>query len=175
MHPIAATGEHSGAIRAIASLLERQRIPSVFVGNVARAAYLGTGVGAGSVDVIATLSAEQKNAVAMMASHRGFEVQRELVEATEELDLIPLHFGGVRVHVLVASNALYGRMVADGVEAAFEDLTLRVPRIEDFALLLQMNDELDALAALAGEPEFDRTSYNRKLESIGLRALVIPE
>jgi hypothetical protein len=134
---------------------------------------------------------QQMNQVAMMASHRGFRVEREEVEATEELDLIPMHFEDVRVHVLVASNALYGRMVADGVVAEWpgrqvaEDVATRqpgnpvtqfkVPRIEDFALLLQMSNDVTALMTLLESAEFDRNYYNEKLTSIGLRELVVPE
>lgn len=157
----------------------RLRAGFVFVGSVARSAYLGDLVDGQSVDVVAAISPEQKGQVAMMASHRGFRVDRAETEASEELDLVPLKFadpeGDVRIHVLVASNALYGRMVSEAVEAAFEDVTVRVPRSEDYAILLQMGSELAALEQLAASPEFDRASYNRKLESIGLRELVIPE
>ncbi len=179
MQSIAATPRYGRAIRAVAELLTRLRAGFVFVGSVARAATLGEPVRGGAVDVLAAISSEQKNQVAMMASHRGFLVDRAETEATEELDLVPLKFadseGDVRVHVLVASNALYGRMVAEGVEAAFEELRVRVPRAEDFAILLQLGGELAALEQLVESPEFDRASYNRKVESIGLRELVIPE
>ncbi len=179
MQPIAASARYSRAIRAVAELLTRLRAGFVFVGSVARSAYLGPPVDSHSVDVVAAISPEQKSQVAMMASHRGFLVDRAETEASEELDLVPLKFadpeGDVRVHVLVASNALYGRMVAEGVEAAFEELSVRVPRPEDYAILLQMSGDPAALERLATSPEFDRASYNRKLESIGLRELVIPE
>jgi hypothetical protein len=69
------------------------------------------------------MQGQQKNNVAMMASHRGFRVDRDEIEATEELDLVPLMFvdeaGDVRVHVLVASNALYARMFASSATARF--------------------------------------------------------
>ena len=117
MHRIAASPLYERAIAAVADLLTRQRLDYVFAGTVARAAHLGTPVDAGSIDVIATMGPQQMNQVAMMASHRGFRVERDEIEAAEELDLIPMHFEDVRVHVLVASNALYGRMVADGVVA----------------------------------------------------------
>jgi hypothetical protein len=171
MHRIAASPLYERVIAAVADLLTRQRLDFVFAGNVARAAHLGTPVDGGSIDVIATMGPQQMNQVAMMASHRGFRVEREEVEATEELDLIPMHFEEVRVHVLVASNALYGRMVADGVMAG----EIKVPRIEDFALLLQMSNDVTSLMTLIDSPEFDREGYNRKLTSIGLRELVVPE
>ena len=171
MHRIAASPLYERAIAAVADLLTRQRLDYVFAGNVARAAHLGTPVDEGSIDVIATMGPQQMNQVATMASHRGFRVEREEVEATEELDLIPMHFEDVRVHVLVASNALYGRMVADGVVSG----SIKVPRLEDFALLLQMSNDVTSLMTLIEAPEFDRGAYNRKLTSIGLRQLVVPE
>jgi hypothetical protein len=171
MHRIAASPLYERAIAAVADLLTRQRLDFVFAGSVARAAHLGTPIEGGSVDVIATMGPQQKNQVAMMASNRGFRVEREEIEAAEELDLIPMRFEDVRVYVLVASNALYGRMVADGV--AVEEI--RVPRAEDFALLLQMSSDVTSLMTLIDSPEFDRGAYNRKLTSIGLREMVVPE
>jgi hypothetical protein len=172
MHRIAASPLYERALAAVADLLTRQRLDFVFAGSVARAAHLGTPVDSASIDVIATMGPQQMNQVAMMASNRGFRVERDEIAATEELDLIPMHFEDVRVHVLVASNALYGRMVADGVMAGD---SIKVPRLEDFALLLQMSNDVTALMTLIESPEFDRTAYNRKLESIGLRELVVPE
>jgi hypothetical protein len=125
-------------------------------------------------------------------------VERDEVEASEELDIVPMRFDDIRIHVLVASNALYGRMVASGVEArlpmtpevpspargpAIGELvaealptnaagragrTLRIPTAEDFALLLAMMGDEVALHALTSTPEFDRAGYNEKLHSIGL-------
>jgi len=109
------------------------------------------------------MSPEQKNQVAMMASNRGFRVDREEIEGTIELDLIPLQFvdaeGDVRVHVLVASNALYGRMVAAARDniAAPEDLALLFTVAED--------PDRDSLLAL---PDFDHRKFNDRLRSIGL-------
>ncbi|HEY2321554.1 MAG TPA: hypothetical protein VGJ82_01710 [Thermoanaerobaculia bacterium] len=189
MHRIAASPLYERAIAAVADLLSRQRLDFVFAGNVARAAHLGTPVDGGSIDVIATMGPQQMNQVAMMASHRGFRVERDEVEAAEELDLIPMHFEEVKVHVLVASNALYGRMVADGVLSPRSSVlgndesedrgprtedSLKVPRPEDFALLLQMSNDVTSLMTLIEAPGFDRDGYNRKLTSIGLRELVIP-
>src|SRR5262249_10277200 len=141
------------------------------------------------VDVLGMMQAQQKNNVAMMASHRGFVVDRDEIERTAELDLVPLAFDGVRVHVLVASNALYARMFAsahvgrvlnpsEGEDEDGDGLrtrpTLRVPGAEDLALLLTMSEDEDAVRRLAAKPEFDRALYNEKLTSIGLGGLVIP-
>jgi len=226
VHPIAASPPYEQAIAAVADLLTRQRLAFVFAGSVARAAHLGSPVDGGSIDVIATMGPQQKNQVAMMASNRGFRVEREEIEAAEELDLIPMHFESVRVHVLVASNALYGRMVAEGRVAELpgsdmvaefpgsqaandvvaelpgsqvakttaatrqpgtpatesdnrqptteNPIPIRVPKIEDLALLLQMSNDVTSLMMLIDSPEFDRDAYNNKLVSIGLRELVVP-
>jgi hypothetical protein len=173
MPDIRASANYARAIEAVHDLLSRLRLDFLFVGDVARSAWLGSEAAAGSVDVLATMGPQQKNQVAMMASNRGFRVEREEVEASEELDLIPLHFApdagtDIRVHVLVASNALYGRMVAAGVPAQLGEVTLRVPRSEDYALLLAMMGDEVALHALTGIAEFDREAYNVKLRSIGL-------
>lgn len=172
MPVIHATARYASAIEAVHELLTRLRLDFLFLGNVARSAWLGSEVGSGSIDVLATMGPQQKNQVAMMASNRGFRVEREEVEASEELDMIPLHYVAaeedLRVHVLVASNALYGRMVKEGTEAQYAERTLRVPVAEDFALLLAMMGDEVALHALTSTPEFDRTGYNNKLRSIGL-------
>ena len=175
MHPIVALDRHADAIRAVADLLSRLRLDFLFVGSVARAAHLGHPISSGSVDAIATMGPQQKNQLAMMAKNNGFRVEREEIDAAEELDLVPMRFDETRVHVLVASNALYGRMVAEGVQAQFGDLTLKVPRMEDFALLLQMNNDVESLMSVIESADFDRASYNAKLWAIGLRELVVPE
>src|SRR3954453_8928990 len=176
MYPIVATGRHARALRAIADLLTRLKLANAFVGSVARAAWLGGEVAAGSIDVIAVMGPQQKNQLAMMASNRGWRVDREQIEQSEELDLIPLNFvdeeGEVRVHVLVASNALYGRMVAAARDAAFEELTLPVPGPEDFALLLALAGDEAGLQTLTADSGFDRHGYNEKLISIGLPGMV---
>jgi hypothetical protein len=161
------------AIEAVHDLLTRLRLDFLFLGNVARSAWLGGDVASGSIDVLATMGPQQKNQVAMMASNRGFRVEREEIDASEELDIIPLHFGDFRVHVLVASNALYGRMVAAGVTIPFDGHALRIPAREDFALLLAMMGDEVALHALTSVDGFDREGYNEKLTSIGLGALVL--
>ena len=118
MHAIRASARHSRAIQSTAELLSKLRIESIFVGSVARAAWLGEEIASGSIDALALMNAPQKNQLATMASHRGYRVEREEIEQSEELDLVPLNYvdeeGEVRVHVLLASNALYGRMVTGG-------------------------------------------------------------
>lgn len=178
MEPLRATPRYERAIDAIADLLGRQRIEAMFVGKVARAAWLGGAVESGAVDVLALMQPHQKNQVAMMASHRGFRVDRDEIEATEELDLVPLRFvdeeGEVRVHVLVASNALYARMFATAAETTAGPRTIRVPAAEDVALLLQMSEDDEAVRRLASSEQFDRRTFNDKLISIGLASHVIP-
>jgi hypothetical protein len=118
MHAIRASARFSRAIQSTAELLAKLRIESIFVGSVARGAWLGEPIERGSIDVLALMNPQQKNQLAMMASNRGYRVERDEIEKSAELDLVPLNFvdagGDVRVHVLLASNALYGRMVAGG-------------------------------------------------------------
>ena len=167
-----ATPRHARAIHAIAELLEKLRIESIFVGSVARSVWLGTEVNGGSIDVLALMNAPQKNQVAMMASNRGFRVEREEIEQSEELDLIPLNFideeGDVRVHVLLASNALYGRMVSAGAETAIDERRIRVARAEDLALMLLVAEDETAVRKLMMRTDFDRHAFNERLASIGM-------
>lgn len=178
MPSIASTPHHGRALHATAELLSKLRIDFAFVGGVARAAWLG-GESAGPIDVLALMSPQQKGQVAMMASNRGFRVDRDEIAATEELDLVPLNFigpdGEVRVHVLVASNALYGRMFATAREVQFEDRTMKVVAPEDLALLLTMADDEISVRRLSSLDGFDRHAYNERLVSIGLEGLVIAE
>ena len=145
----------------------------MFVGAVARAAWLGGAVRKGSIDVVAIMQPQQKSQVVMMAHNNGFTVERDEVDASEELDLVPMMFEGVRVHVLVASNALYARMVRDAWEERIGDHDWRVPSREDLALLLALGEDDDALREMVALPDFDRDRYNEKLISIGLRGLVV--
>lgn len=172
MQAIRADARYQRAIDATAELLEKLRIDAMFVGGVARSAWLGGDVASGSVDVVALMNAPQKNQLAMMAANRGFRVDREELEQTDELDLIPLTFldeeGEVRVHVLLASNALYGRMVAAAQPAELEGRALRVPRPEDLALLLLFAEDEVTVKRLAVLPQFDRAAFQERLVSIGL-------
>jgi hypothetical protein len=179
---ISLTPRYERALAATAELLVRLRLDFIFVGNVARAAWLGGTVERGSLDILALMAPEQKNQVAMMGSNRGFRVDRTEVEQTEELDLVPLTFndpeGGVRVHVLVASNALYGRMVPKGTTAAAGETEVKVAAAEDLALLLAVADDAASQKdreQLIRLPEFDRRAFNSRLTSIGLSHLVIAE
>lgn len=172
MHAIRATARHSRAIHAVAVLLEKLKIDGMFVGHVARSAWFGEEVSGGAIDLLALMTAPQRNQLAMMASNRGFRVEREELESVEELDLVPMHFrdeeGEVRVHVLLATNALYGRMIAAGATAEFDGREVKIPRAEDFALLLLMGDDQDAVRSLTAMPEFDLTAFRERLASIGL-------
>ncbi|MHB0972053.1 MAG: hypothetical protein ACYC7A_14040 [Thermoanaerobaculia bacterium] len=178
---IDATPAQTAAIHAIVELLTRLKTEYAFVGRVAISAWLGEPVGEASIDVLAAINPESSRQVPMMAGHRGFGVEREAIEATEELDLIPLEYpaGGVRIHVLMATNALYGRMFGAAVDAAVDDGTVRVVGSEDLGLLLTVAQNDTALAQFgrlrerAGEG-FDLPRFNRKLISIGLSHLTVP-
>lgn len=174
MH-VAATPAYARAIAAVAELLAKLRLDCAFAGVIGRVAWLGGEVAAGSIDVVAVMGPQQKNQVAMMASNRGFIVDREEIEASEELDLVPLRFESIRVHVLVASNALYGRMVRGAVEATMNDVAIKVPAAEDMALLLAMSADEAGVRALTADAQFDRRAYNEKLISLGLAELVVAE
>jgi hypothetical protein len=177
MHPLRATPRHARAVEAVAELLSKLRIESMFVGSVARAAWLGGLIDSGSIDVLGLMQPQQMNQVAMMANNRGFTVNHAELEETEELDLIPLTWvdeeGDVRIHVLVASNALYGRMFATARTVAFYEREIRVPSAEDVALLLSMSEDRDDVRAIAATESFDRNAFNEKLMSIGLRELAL--
>ena len=175
MHPIRAAARYSRAIDATAELLTKLRVEAMFVGSVARAAWLGGEIDRGSIDLLALMNAPQKGQLAMMASHRGFRVEREEIEESEELDLVPLNFvdpeGDVRVHVLLATNALYGRMMGSAREAG----PLRVAAPEDLALMALMADDEVTVRRLKALPEFDRAKYDERLASIGLGGRVAAE
>ena len=175
MHAIRASARHTRAIQSTAELLGKLRVESVFVGSVARAAWLGDPIESGPIDALALMNAPQKGPLAMMASNRGYRVEREEIEASEELDLVPLNFideeGEVRVHVLLATNALYGRMVAGGVEVPQQ--SLRVPRAEDLALMLMLSEDGAAVRRLMEMPGFDCAAFDERLVAIGLGAQVV--
>lgn len=189
-----ASPRYGRAVAAVTDLLTRLKLDFAFVGNVARSAWLGSGVERGPLDVIALMTPEQKNNVAMMANNRGFRVDRDEIAQSEELDLVPLNFadpeGEIRVHVLVGSNALYGRMVKAAVAVILsrvdegiprldrDDTSFRVAAAEDLALLLALGEDDDSRCGaemLIRLPGFDRAAYNGRLVSIGLPQLVVNE
>lgn len=179
VHSIRAGARMSRAVLATSELLGKLKIDAIFAGGVARSAWLGEEVTGGSIEAIVLMNGPQKNQLAMMASNRGFRVEREEIEQCEELDLVPLHFddpeGEVRVHVLLASNALYGRMVSEGVETALEGHSLKVPAAEDLALMLLVGEDADGVRRLLAVDRFDRAAFRQKLISIGLRGEVVDE
>lgn len=174
MPSIRATPRYARALNATAELLEKLRIDAMYVGNVARAAWLEGEVGSGAIDLLALMNALQRGQLAMMASNRGFRVEREEIEQSEELDLVPLNFidaeGDVRVHVLLATNALYARMFASAHPATFEEKPVRIPAPEDLALMLLMAEDDETVKRLTALPEFNRDMFRERLASIGLGA-----
>lgn len=69
----------------------------------------------------------------------------------------------------MATNALYGRMVATAVEARLQESSIRIVTPEDLALLLLMAEDHSGLERLLEvQPELEVESLNRKLASIGL-------
>jgi hypothetical protein len=170
-----ADATHTAAIEAVAELLTRLRLDFAFVGGAARSVWLGSSFDGGAVDVLALMKPEQKDQIAMMANNRGFEVSRDEIERTEEMDLIPMRFNGVRVHVLVASNALYGRMVASATAARFNGRDIRVANAEDMAVLAIVGDDDETADALTSLPSFDHEGLKKKLVSIGLGGVVTGE
>jgi hypothetical protein len=175
MPVIRAAAAHESAIYATAELLEKLRIESMFVGSVARSAWLGVEVASGAIDVLALMNAPQKNQVAMMASNRGFRVEKHEIEQSEELDLVPLNHisagGDVRVHVLLASNALYGRMMNAARPAELGARAIRVASPEDLALMLLVAEDEESVRTLMSIPGFDGRAFNERLTSIGLGAV----
>lgn len=178
---ISAAADHGAALAAISEVLTRLKLDHAFVGGVAAACWLGESLESGPIDVLVVLSPEQKNQVAMMASNKGFRVERSELEATEELDLIPLWFtaamGELRVHVLVASNALYGRMVKRAVSSSVDGREMKIIRPEDFALLLTVAGDSESLAKrerlIEGLTDFDLQSFNSQLASVGLASMKV--
>ncbi len=164
------------AVRATEELLNKLQIKHAFVGEVATAAWLGRNAAAAAVDVLALLTPDRSRQVPMMASHRGFLIDETELEETRELDLIPMRFehpaGSPRVHVLMATNALYSKMLNRTCEAEIGDDQIPVIHAEDLGLLLAMQEAretLGSLVAAAGE-RFDVDRFNQTLVSIGLPA-----
>jgi hypothetical protein len=162
------------AARAIGEILSRQQVTHAFVGEIAIGAWTGRRVEAGAVDVLALVSPDRCQQIPMMASNRGFAVDAAEVEAARELDLIPMRWGdasGPRVHVLMATNALYAKMLNRTVEARLADSAVPVVHVEDLALMLVLSDRedvtVDELSARAGDA-FDAARFGETLRAIGL-------
>ena len=176
MPAIRATPRYARALEATAELLETLRVDAMFVGNVARAAWLGGEIGTGAIDLLALMNAGQRGQLTMMASNRGFRIEQEEVDQAEELDLVPLNFindeGDVRVHVLLATNALYARMFSSKWTEEFGGRSLRVASPEDLALMLLMSDDDEAVKQLTALPEFDIEAFRDRLAAIGLGAVL---
>jgi len=180
--PIAGREGHLEAAVAIAGLLERLKLEYAFLGSVAHAAWLGEEVDSGSVDLVALVSPERCQQIPMMAANNGFAVDAEEVESARELDLIPMRYRAgeseIRVHVLMATTAIYTRMIRDAVDVALGDRSIRVVGPEDLLLLLVVDDRPEAarrstrLVEALGEG-FDGAEFNRRLSSIGLGAKAI--
>ncbi len=74
---VRASARYGRAIAAVADLLTRLKVDFIFVGSVARSAWLGSRVERGSLDLIALLGPEQKNQVEMVAFLRAvYTLQR---------------------------------------------------------------------------------------------------
>lgn len=176
---VTAAKGHELAIEAIASLLEKLKIDCAFVGQVAESAWLRKPVDKGSVDVVAVVGPDRRQQIPMMAmaQNRCFEVDREAVEAAQELDLIPLAFSAesrtIPIHILIASNALYSIMIRDSVETRMGDRPLKVVKAEDLALLLMVDESEESTAKVheivdKSDGAFDLDRFNERLASIGL-------
>ncbi|MGA7614901.1 MAG: hypothetical protein WBX15_06945 [Thermoanaerobaculia bacterium] len=168
---------YARAIEAVDDLLSRLRLSHAFVGSVAASVWAGREVESGSVDVLAVTSPDQQAQIPMMASNHGFQVDEARVESARELDLVPLGFpspeGTIRVHVLLATNALYAKMFGRLADASLGDRTVQVIGAEDFALLLSMAQDPESArlreeVARNGGEDFDVERFNRTLETIGI-------
>lgn len=172
---IEAARTYERAIFATSSLLGKFRMQYAFVGGVAESAWLGSKMKTGSVDVVAVVSPEQREMIPKMAANNGFRIDEEALEATRELDLVPLSFVDgeteIPVYVLFATNALYGLMVRDAVTTALGGGELRVVTPEDLATLLAVDEAEDArqkLSRLRLRDGFDTDRFDKRLRSIGL-------
>lgn len=178
---IGASADYERVIVALLNLFRGMRVNHAFVGTVAGSAWLGRHVEDGSIEALVAVGADGARTLPMMAQHRGFVVDQNLIEASEELDLVPLSFpaqgGEIRVHVLLATNALYGRMIAAARDAHLRDIDLRIVCAEDFGLLLSVAEDESSAADLERLIEsfhgFDLDLFNRKLQSIGLGHLTV--
>ncbi|HEY0787871.1 MAG TPA: hypothetical protein VGE86_04445 [Thermoanaerobaculia bacterium] len=172
-----------GAAEAAAELFRELGAGCALVGDLAMRAWLGEDVpAAGTVDVLGMVQTERSRQISKIAPGHGFVIDAAEAERAEELDLMPMAWTAgerpVRVHVLFASNALYGRMVRDAVPVATRSAPLKVIGAEDLALLMLVSDAPEAPSTIAklrlrlGEA-FDLGGLNRKLVSIGLGGKVL--
>ena len=140
------------AVMATEGLLGRLQIDHAFVGEVALAAWLGRPAASSAVDVLALLAPDRCRQVPMMASNNGFLVDEDEVMSALELDLIPMRFehteGSPRVHILMATNALYSKMLRRTHQVEVGDDAIPIVHPEDLGLLLAMQEARDTLDAL---------------------------
>ena len=173
--------EHRRAAAILDELMEQVKIDYAFVGSIALNAWLDVPV-AGSLDLLALISPERGSQLPMAATHRGFRVDREEIEAVRELDLLPMHFEGeqeIRVNVLMATNALYSNMIARRREVSInDDRTVWIIAPSDLALLLRVAENETAESQFSSlldrwADELDVDGFNRNLRSIGLARLEV--
>lgn len=179
---IEASPPYVQAISSLASLFGRLEIGAAFVGEVALCAWLGRPLASGSIDVLVLIAADGGRDFLREAEAEGFRSDAEEIDAARELDLIPLHFdsssGSLRIHLLMASNALYARMIRNAVEVRCSEWYVDVVAAEELALLLTMTDD-ERSARLreelleVTETRFDRQGFNDRLVSIGLGGRVL--
>lgn len=173
------SAERLEAVRAVATLMTKLRFDYAFVGGVAAGWWLDEPLGdEGAIDVLAAVPPDRAGPLTMMARNHGFRIDEAEVQAAEELDLVPMSWGAPRswrVHMLFASNALYGRMVRDAAAASLGEGEIRVVAAEDLALLLLLSGEGERVARLRERrgPAFDTARLNAKLVSIGLGGRVL--
>jgi hypothetical protein len=176
---VEAEESRAAAVAAVWDFLSSLGLGSAFVGRIAMAGWTGGRVSEGTVDVLTLLTPERSAQIPQNAAAFGFGFDREALEATAELDLIPLDFAhgasSVRVHLLMATNALYGRMIRDARDAIVGRTSAKIVAAEDLAFLLTMADDdaaRDRVIEAAGG-EFDTGRFNARLVAIGLPAKVI--
>lgn len=159
-----------------AALLRQVEAPYAFVGDVALNAWLDRPHNGHTVDVV-TLLGDRPTSLLAAAGEAGLTFDEREIARCEELDLIPLRFDGrsdsVRIHLLLATNALYGRMIQSAVEGEVEGTWVRVVSAEDLALLLSISgteESARSLEELTTAPgvNFDHERFRRMLTMIGI-------
>ncbi|HUO85692.1 MAG TPA: hypothetical protein VM534_11315 [Thermoanaerobaculia bacterium] len=170
------------AARSLIEMLDLMQMEAVFVGSIAEAAWLGNEVAAGPIDVLALTSSGHARMIPKVAGQHGFEVDAAEIERAEELDLIPLTRRSgeqrIRIHILMATNALYSRMIRNAVAGFAGGMALRLLAPEDLAILLLVDESsdarrrLDRLIEAAGE-EMNLDRLNETLASLGLSSKMV--